>query len=252
LIKIRPESLKSLYIELKFGNSVLASATGFVVAIDSDKSSFLVTARHNFTGKDSVTGKCLHHSLGIPDRVAVHFHKKRTSDVPAEFEVLEFKLLSDSRENLWMEHPKFRSNADIAALRLDLDESIYLSTYDLFEEHEKEVGPADPVSVIGFPFGKKSDAGLPLWATGYMSSEPNLDFEGKPVLIIDCRGRQGQSGSPVISFQSNGIIGHNTFQGVWTAPSSEFLGVYCGRINKESDLGIVWKRSAICELVGVK
>lgn len=28
-----------------------------------------------------------------------------------------------------------------------------------------------------------------------------------------------------------------------------FLGIYSGRINKESDLGIVWKATAIAELV---
>ena len=105
------------------------------------------------------------------------------------------------------------------------------------------------MSVIGFPFGKSSGDGLPIWATGYMASEPNLDYEGKPVVLIDCRTRTGQSGSPVVSFRSDGVIGHNQFQGTWTAPSSDFLGLYCSRINAESDLGVVWKCSAIKELV---
>ena len=32
-------------------------------------------------------------------------------------------------------------------------------------------------------------------------------------------------------------------------PVSKLIGIYSGRINSESDLGIVWKTSAILELV---
>jgi hypothetical protein len=32
-------------------------------------------------------------------------------------------------------------------------------------------------------------------------------------------------------------------------PATKFLGIYSGRVNAESDLGIVWKASAIKELV---
>ena len=32
-------------------------------------------------------------------------------------------------------------------------------------------------------------------------------------------------------------------------PVFRFLGIYSGRINLESDLGIVWKASAIAELL---
>ena len=32
-------------------------------------------------------------------------------------------------------------------------------------------------------------------------------------------------------------------------PMVELLGVYSGRINKESDLGIVWKTSALTEIL---
>jgi hypothetical protein len=32
-------------------------------------------------------------------------------------------------------------------------------------------------------------------------------------------------------------------------PVEQFLGVYSGRINDQSDLGIVWKSSALVEIV---
>ncbi|ALN80403.1 hypothetical protein LA76x_2270 [Lysobacter antibioticus] len=32
-------------------------------------------------------------------------------------------------------------------------------------------------------------------------------------------------------------------------PATRFLGVYSGRINAQSDLGFVWKASAVAELI---
>ena len=37
---------------------------------------------------------------------------------------------------------------------------------------------------------------------------------------------------------------------MFRGPVTRFLGVYSGRINPESDLGIVWKADSIRELVG--
>jgi hypothetical protein len=115
------------------------------------------------------------------------------------------------------------------------------------------IGPADAVSVIGFPFGLSSGERFPLWATGSMAQELDFVTPDKPTFMIDCRTRQGQSGSAVIAyrpdgyrvFDSQGRIGNTlTSRKVW-----EFLGIYSGRVNSESDLGIVWHVSAIEELI---
>ena len=36
---------------------------------------------------------------------------------------------------------------------------------------------------------------------------------------------------------------------VFSGPVQKFIGIYSGRINTESDLGIVWKAESIAELV---
>jgi hypothetical protein len=36
---------------------------------------------------------------------------------------------------------------------------------------------------------------------------------------------------------------------VHNKPVTRFLGIYSGRINKDSDIGIVWKAEAIRELI---
>lgn len=96
--------------------------------------------------------------------------------------------------------------------------------------------------------------GLPVWATGFVASEPQLDLGGKPVFLIDSRTRRGQSGSPVVACRNRGLVHlkgarHKTVES--RTPAYRFMGVYSGRINPESDLGYVWKASAVRDLIEV-
>jgi hypothetical protein len=112
------------------------------------------------------------------------------------------------------------------------------------------VTPGDAVSVVGFPFGLSGGGRFAIWATGFMATEPEIDYDAKPIFLIDCRSRPGQSGSPVIASRSGGLVTLTNGEAVmFVGPQMKFLGIYSGRINDQSDLGIVWKRTAIVELV---
>jgi hypothetical protein len=143
------------------------------------------------------------------------------------------------------------AKADFVALPLADLNDVELYPYDTANPGPAIfVGPADVVSVIGFPFGITAGGACGVWATGFLASEPEVDYNALPVVLVDCRSRQGQSGSPVIAYRSGGMVamadgGSAAFGGpVW-----KFLGIYSGRINAQSDLGIVWKASAIRELL---
>lgn len=76
------------------------------------------------------------------------------------------------------------------------------------------------------------------------------NFDNLPIQLIDCRTRQGQSGSPVIAYRAGGSVAMaDGSSAIFTGPVERFIGIYSGRINAESDLGIVWKASAINELI---
>ncbi|GAA5031864.1 hypothetical protein GCM10023258_30430 [Terrabacter aeriphilus] len=70
-----------------------------------------------------------------------------------------------------------------------------------------------------------------------------------PCILVDCRTRKGQSGSPVVFFADS--------QTEYTAvdgrrargPAWNLVGVYSGRIRDDSDVGIVWERTALEEVV---
>jgi hypothetical protein len=105
------------------------------------------------------------------------------------------------------------------------------------------------LSVVGFPFGL-TGGGLAVWVRGFIASEPDLDHDDLPRFLIDSRTRPGQSGSPVVYYQEGGTV-MNSMGELHMVPGiiEDFWGFYSGRINERSDLGFVWKRSALQEII---
>lgn len=151
----------------------------------------------------------------------------------------------------WREHPTLGARADFVSLRLTQLADVACYPHDVVNVGpDLLVGPADPVSVIGFPFGVTAGGAFGVWATGFLASEPIVNYADLPIQLIDCRTRPGQSGSPVIAYRSGGMLPMVNGDSVaFSGPIYRFIGIYSGRINVESDLGIVWRASAIQELV---
>jgi hypothetical protein len=141
------------------------------------------------------------------------------------------------------------ADADFVALPLTNTTEVEFYPYDPVNTGpDIAVGPAEVLSVVGFPFGLTGGGALAIWATGFVASEPFMPDQ--PTFLIDCRSRQGQSGSAVISHRNGGSVAMTDGStSIFGGPVTRFLGIYSGRVNAESDLGIVWKASAIAELV---
>ena len=88
----------------------------------------------------------------------------------------------------WREHPALGAKADFVALPLTQLDNVELLPYDPANPGTNlALGPADPVSVIGFPFGLSAGGAFGVWATGFLASEPIVDFADLPIQLIDCR-----------------------------------------------------------------
>jgi hypothetical protein len=137
------------------------------------------------------------------------------------------------------------------ALPLTDLEGVDLFPYDPWNPGQLiRCGPTDLLSVIGFPFGLSAGGLFAIWVRGTIASEPEVDFNGQPILLLDSRTRPGQSGSPVIAHRTGGMVAmENGDSIVFSGPVSRFVGVYSGRINAKSDLGFVWKVRTIIELL---
>lgn len=109
---------------------------------------------------------------------------------------------------------------------------------------------ADDLSIVGFPFGVTGGKGLAVWTRGFIATELQFDHDNLPMYLIDSRTRPGQSGAPVIFYSRSGQF--PTGDGIGFGLGSEllrFMGIYSGRVTEQSDLGRVFKVSAVMEVL---
>jgi hypothetical protein len=97
---------------------------------------------------------------------------------------------------------------------------------------------------------------VPIWKRATIASEPLVDPEGLPKVFVDTATRKGMSGSVAITqtlqvgpYPKKDGSNSNTLMAI----TKEILGVYSGRIGAstiEAQLGIVWKKHVIDEIIG--
>lgn len=247
MVNLQPPSVQSLFLQFKFNGQPLGTGTGFLARHKNGL--ILLTARHNVTGRHNSSGELLCTHAGIPNEVEVWHHYK--GNIGKWVGCVE-KLLAPDGTPLWVEHPRFGAKVDFVGLALKELKSAQFFPYESLGLNDPliNVKPSDSVSVVGFPFGISSGGGLPIWMTGSIATELDIDHDHLPLFLIDCRSRSGLSGAPVIAHRSGGTVnlesGDST---IFDGPVTRFLGLYSGRLNKESDIGFVWKAAALRELV---
>jgi S1-C subfamily serine protease len=239
-ILIAQQSVMSLIVEPRLKGQALGTGTAFVV--NGKKRALLLTAKHVITGH-SPDGNPLLPGGVYPDELAIRHNR---NDRIGSW-IVTVEPLYQNGKSLWVE-PVLKE-ADFVALALTQLDGVQLYPYELNDPSHILVSPADTVSVIGFPFGI-SARGLAVWATGFVATDLDIDFNGQPIFLIDCRSRPGQSGSPVIAYRGHGAVStEGAGMALFNGPVYRFLGIYSGRINSESDLGMVWKAAQISDLV---
>jgi hypothetical protein len=229
----------------------LATGTGIIRQVKGRQ--FLITAGHNLTGRSPENGTAISPTGGIPNEILgegyfTHFSRRLYDgdNNPND---------TDSCPPLYWLHPQGAS-FDVAVLPLTgagkrvcevpWDESFF----NVRGNQLVRISVADTCLVIGYPLGlvdrQDRHLVLPIYKTANIASEPHLDFQGKPILVIDATTREGMSGSPVIVRK----LHFNQFQ-------NRFLGIYTGRfprLGKDDDpaLGIVYKPRMIQEIFAAK
>ena len=235
MVTLARPSGASLFLELHQAGSPIGTATGFLVERASKR--YLVTNRHVMRGTGTP-----------PDRIVVAQH---VAGRLGQWQLREERLFSHDGEPQWLEHPQRAADIDVAALPLANDAGIEVYGYDPWAPGPGlKAGVSEPLHIIGFPFGRTGGGYFGIWVRGFIATEPALDWENLPRFLIDSRTRSGQSGSPVIAYSSGGAVPMaDGSLGFMSGPVEQFFGVYSGRINSESDLGIVWKAQVVREVI---
>lgn len=228
---------------------VVMRGTGFFYRIEG--APFLVTARHMFTTRAWRTNSWMPHPVHAVTPTAMRIHL-RVATPSGEFDAEKLQYvdfvvpLVDTEGNpAWFEHPRGIS-VDLAArqlldLPIDGMHFLPLEPKDAAYGDEPRFWVTQDVFIVGHPFGLNHGYLWPIWIRGSVASEPSLFFNYKedeyPLFLVDSRTRPGNSGSPVFLMRRH-FTDLNTDGDA--LPRSRLLGVYTGRINEESDLGIVW------------
>jgi len=240
---IHAQTAKSVYIEPIVNGKALGNTTGFLIRIRH--SYYLVTNRHVCTGEDQLTGNALHSSKFTPTHIRI-FHN---SIKGLDFYEKKIESLWGGNERLWIEHPTLGARCDVVILRLQDYTNCMMFEYDLDNPViDFSINLTETVSIIGYPFGKRIGPGFAVWSTGFIASEIEIDYDEMPVFLVDRRSRTGQSGSPVYAFRPAGFVKSGEDLKMYDAPVGKLLGIYSGRINRESDLGMVWKLDCLREI----
>ena len=244
-------SIASLLLQPAFNGAPIGTATGFVTI--GAGGVHLVTNWHVITGRRPDNGQPMNAQTGaVPDSIIVNHH---VVGQLGNWKQVTHPIYDADGRPLWLEHPVHGRNVDVVALPISPtfaeDHGVDFHPHQVTgPDHYKRPGTGRPLSIVGFPFGATGGGSLGIWIQGWIATEPDLDFGGRPSFLIDARTRPGQSGSPVISYQDGGMMqnddgGSTIFTGVY----ERLVGIYSGRLNEQSDLGFVWKASALAEIL---
>ncbi|EGQ9313590.1 trypsin-like peptidase domain-containing protein [Vibrio vulnificus] len=248
VVSIDPVSFMSFIIEMKFNDMVLAKGTAFFAKYKGKI--LLFTNKHNVTGRDIHTGNPLSKECAIPNKLSILLPLATKGGnnrlVTNGFQWFTVNLCDGNEMPKWIEHSDDRVDA-VGIPFCPSEVQVSEVAFDI--THSWHVGEvASKVSIVGYPFGLSTD-NFPIWSSGYIASEPNIDVDDLPLMYIDARTRQGQSGSPVMQrIRTTDSIPKN---GKRYSPNSDhtfLLGIYSGRVNPESDIGRVWKTRALIEI----
>lgn len=253
---------------------VLAHGSAFVY--ESDGQTYLVTARHNLTGRHWQTEAYLGAYEVSPTHLEItllrkppgegwklqpiegQWHKASTAFQARQFRV---PLIGEDWKPLWKQHPDYGGDVDVAlqTIKFDDDDLVYPWRYPVSETEPgatkwPNLAPAQDVFVVGYPYALSIGPLFPLWIRGTIASDTHLGVvvDGKqlPLLLVDARTRTGQSGSVVIRHVPEGTLvptmGNSV--GITSRPQSQIVGVYSGRTSDDSDLGYVWPIAEVEEI----
>lgn len=233
----RIESVQSLYIETYFDSQFLGNATGFI--IKSKSQNYLITNWHVVTNKDPNTQKWINLKTQIsPNKIKI----LQNSEILGNYSIKEESLIKDDGTKLFTEFKIGNKIVDVVAIPIkDTISNIKLYPVDYSKTTDSLiVMPTDRVFVLGFPKGFKSAPALPIWKSGLIASEPDLDQEGKPIIWIDILSYKGMSGSPVYLITDKLKYKNGSSSNLIGGTETFFMGVFShGQFDIST--GALWK-----------
>lgn len=269
--RISPFSAISIHIR-PYQRSSHAHAIGSGMLWDRDGEIYLVSNLHNISGWDFTHNRAMSQMGWLPDAIDFHVSAKTplSDSTLSSFGPVQLQEdLYKKNEPAWLVHPAYGETVDVAALHICSKEQLISAIRETTKSDETTlftipankapwndiyIDAGDDAYVLGFPKGMSGGGPLPVWKRASVASEPGVDLDGLPKVLVDTATRQGMSGSPVIAVLRRGVILPNGKfdQDAFFGQGYKLLGVYSGRIGEDElgvQLGVVWKARVIDEII---
>lgn len=255
-VTVEAASLMTTPVYLFDDTRQVSQGTGFFYGVKNPAgvidTVFLVTNYHVVTGHSPGTSQ-----PGKGDRVVFYLHLDK--DDPAKVRQVALPLYSEAGVPLWeqsTDHPA----ADVILLPMPQAAYANIAMYVFVEDHTRtdiRIRPTSGATLLGYPFGFSDTTNrLPVWKTGHVASEPQVDFQGNPAFLVDVSAFPGMSGAPVLAV-ANGVY-EDEREVMRTGRVLRLLGVFSampvirsqtpGQADTSLQLGYVWKAALIAEL----
>ena len=234
----RIESVQSLYIEVFHDSTTLTSATGFVIR--SKTQNYLITNWHVLTNKNPVTKNWIDFNNQVsPNRIGIMQNGKKLGEYSVRFK----NLIDKDKTILYKEFQIGNEMVDVVAIPLkDTLGDIRIYPVPFSKETDSLlIQPTDRVFVLGFPKGIHSAPFLPIWKSGLIASEPDIDQERKPIIWLDIASFGGMSGSPVYLITDKLNYKNGSSSNLIGGTESFFMGVFSH--GQDINVGALWKGS---------
>jgi len=248
------------------GNKMVSQGTGFYYGLQDSSGSilFLVTNHHVLTGYPPEETK-------PPKGDNILFYLHKDADDPGYVYGIGFPLYTKEGKPIWLSSKEF-PQADVAVIPIVTALYTNAKVFGISEDWTGgniKIRPTSTITIIGYPYGyydKKNC--LPVWKTGSIASEPNVDFEGKPLFLVDISAFPGMSGSPAFAIaygayetvEGPATVGHvQKFLGIYASMQMLKEAKYLEEMTSESRLGVIvheslelghiWKANVITKII---
>lgn len=268
-MKVEHFSLITTPVILLNGEQKVSQGTGFYFAKKVQEEPemlvlFLITNHHVLTGYPPQ-----HDGSPKGDNVVFFMHKEK--DNTGNIKQIRLPLFTRNKKQIWFNCDNY-PEADVAIIPMpsSLWSDAYISCIsEDYTGGDVKIRPTTTVTLIGYPYGYYDETNcLPVWKTGSIASEPDVDFNGKPLFLVDVSAFPGMSGSPTFAIthgayeMANGTmtVGHvQKFLGIFASMPLIRENKYLEEITSESkqglvfeqslELGHIWKAKLITEMV---
>jgi hypothetical protein len=252
-INISQGSVVTSQLRMFIRTTELSLGTGFFY--ERHGRHYLITNWHNVSGRDPRTFESLSSHAGVPDRMTVTVCKSGSLGewiVHTRLLYLDAEATEQPTSPVWYVHPRLHQQVDVVAIPVEVPEGgqIYpINTMNTVPKCASSYRARSSYS--GIQKGLAGGGAFPIWKRANLATEPELDLNQLPMMLVDTATREGMSGAPVVAVATNGYITEDGTNHIGTQ-GTKFAGIYSGRLGAnemQAQLGVVWKARVIDEII---